>query len=374
MKFTREQYLELMTFGDFSRLMFSEIFGLLVGLPAEWRAQGANQQELALADFGWDYVSSVYCGANTGVFNGFKPEIIEENSEYLIQRDEIGRTTKLCKAVATDPLPLDYPVKDMDSWLKIKYMFEFNEGRINWDQVELAKRRQAAGDLVVGVIPGGFDMPRALMGEENLCLAYYSEPELITDMLNTFLGTSLKVLRRTGEKILIDQVIVHEDLAGKSGPLIGPKQTEEFIKPYFSKIWELISSNGTKLFEMDSDGDINPLIDIFVESGINSILPFEPAAGMDIVKVRTTYGKKLAIRGGIDKHVLRGTKEDIREELEYKMQTEIWKAGGIVFGLDHRITNGTPLENYRYYVDLGREILGLPPKSQEKAGWARIAF
>jgi len=48
--------------------------------------------------------------------------------------------------------------------------------------------------------------------------------------------------------------------------------------------------------------------------------------------------------------------------------------GGIVFGLDHRIPNGTPLENYRYYVDLGREILGLPPRKGEHLGWMRMAF
>jgi uroporphyrinogen-III decarboxylase len=101
--------------------------------------------------------------------------------------------------------------------------------------------------------------------------------------------------------------------------------------------------------------------------------PFEPAAGMDIVQVRKKYGKKLVFRGGIDKHVLRKDKEDIRRELEYKMQP-LMKDGGVVFGLDHRIPNGTPIENYRYYVDTGREILGLPPRDPKKRGWSRMAF
>ena len=46
--------------------------------------------------------------------------------------------------------------------------------------------------------------------------------------------------------------------------------------------------------------------------------------------------------------------------------------GGTVFGLDHRIPNGVTLGNYKYYVRLGREMLGLPPVSGE--GWARMAF
>lgn len=71
------------------------------------------------------------------------------------------------------------------------------------------------------------------------------------------------------------------------------------------------------------------------------------------------YQKKM---GGIDKHVLRQGKEAIKRELEYKLQP-LMQEGGVVFGLDHRITNGTPLEDYRYYVDTAREILGLPTRS-----------
>ncbi len=80
-----------------------------------------------------------------------------------------------------------------------------------------------------------------------------------------------------------------------------------------------------------------------------------------------------AIKGGINKFVLRQSKADIRKELEDKMQP-LMQEGGVVFGLDHRIPNETPLENYRYYVDTGREVLGLPPRTPEHTGWARMAF
>ena len=46
--------------------------------------------------------------------------------------------------------------------------------------------------------------------------------------------------------------------------------------------------------------------------------------------------------------------------------------GGTIFALDHRIPNGVSIENYRYYVRTGREMLGLPPVTEE--GWARMAF
>jgi len=62
-----------------------------------------------------------------------------------------------------------------------------------------------------------------------------------------------------------------------------------------------------------------------------------------------------------------------RAELECKLQPAL-TSGGCVFSLDHRIPNGTPIENYRYYVDLGREMLGLPPLGKERRGWQRMAF
>jgi len=372
MRFTREQYLELMSFGYVERPMFVELFGLLVGLEEEWQAQGASQEEIDLVAFDWDYVPVVRCGASAGPRGGEEERVVEETDEYLVKRDFLGRTMKLPKGKATIALPLDYPVEDMDSWLKFKPMFAFSEDRIDWDAVEAAKKARRKGKLVVASIPGGFDTPRQLMGDQMTCLAYFEQPELIHDILATLTDTAIRVYERLTEKLVPDQLSVHEDLAGKSGPLVGPSQIEAFIRPYFRRVWELFSAKGTRIFQMDTDGNVDPVIEAFLDCGLNSIYPMEPAAGMDAVEVRKKFGKRLAMLGGIDKFALREGKEAIRKELEYKMQPMMRE--GMVFGLDHRIPNGTPLENYRYYVDLGREILGLPPREPGKEGWRRMAF
>jgi uroporphyrinogen-III decarboxylase len=373
MQFHRKQYLDLMTFGHAERPMFVELFGPLVGLEKEWLAQGATPDELSLEAFDWDYVPVITCGGATGVFGGPPPVVIEETDEILIRRDEMGRLTKLIKSAATIPLPMDHPVQDMDSWLKIKPLFTFREERIDQDAIARARAAQEQGTLVVAYIPGGFDIPRELMGEELSCMAYYEQPELMQDIIDTMKDTSLRVLERVTDTLVIDQLSVHEDLAGKAGPMIGPAQIESFIKPYFASVWDLVHSRGTNIFDMDSDGNMWRVLDSFIGCGLNSMHPMEPAAGMDVVEVRKRYGSKLAIRGGIDKHVLRTDKAAIRAELEYKLQP-MMREGGIAFGLDHRIPNGTSIENYRYYVDLGREILGLPPRNGTSKGWRRMAF
>jgi uroporphyrinogen-III decarboxylase len=373
MQFSRQQYIELLTFGPADRQMFVELFGPLVGLEEEWRSQGASEEELSLEAFDWDYVQMIDCGCSMEALKLQEPVILQDTPEHRIERDYLGRTVKLVKGKATIGLPLDYPVKTMEDWERLKPLYVFEEDRIRWDKVEEAKLSQEKGCLVVATIPGAFDTPRELMGDENACVSYYEAPELMKDILGTLADTAIRVLDRISKQLTIDQLSVHEDLAGKSGPLVGPSQVNAYFRPYYRSVWDLLSSRGTRIFQMDSDGNISAIIPSLLDCGLTVMYPMEPAAGMDCVELRRKYGTRFAMLGGIDKHALRRSRAEIERELTYKMQP-LMKQGGMVFGLDHRIPNGTPLANYRYYVDRGRELLGLPPRTPEARGWRRMAF
>ena len=352
----RAEYLDHMTFQANRRPLFTEIFGPIVGLKEEWEEQGATSDELDFSAFRYRCEARVRVPVNTGRCGGYPEQPIEETDDHRIWRDGLGRTMKLPKGTATLALPLDYPVKTMDDWLMIKPWYEFSEERFHpgW---EAAVRGMIADDKVVTVsIPGGFDQPRQLMGEEMLCVAYYEQPEVIHDMLDTMAATARKVFERVVAAVPIDMLFVHEDMAGKSGPLAGPVQIREFIMPYYRGAWDFLQEHGVRLFDQDSDGNVNAVIDAFLDCGVNCMHPMEPGAGMDIVQVRAQYGDRLAFYGGIDKHVIRRSKEEIVAELEYKIPPMV-KTGGCVLALDHRIPNGTPLENYRFYIAKAWEIM-----------------
>jgi hypothetical protein len=353
--------------------MFCELFGPLIGLDEEWKAQGAKPGELDLSDFCFDYVPVAATGAVTGLLGGYKTETISEDERCLISKDALGRTMKLIKGAATIPLPLDYPVSDMASWQKIKPFFTYSDKRIDKESLLKAANLQKEGVFIIEWIPGGYDMPRELMGEEMLSYAVYDQPELIRDMVETFADTARKVLELACEYVVPDCLCVHEDMAGKSGPMFGPAQINEFIRPYYGAVWDLLKKKGTTIFSQDSDGNMNPVMDLMVDCGINLFYPLEPAAGMDMVRLREKYGRNIFFKGGIDKHVIREGKAAIAEELRYKL-SPILKEGGCVFALDHRIPNGTSLDNYRYYVDSARSLLDLPPRNSDEKGWARMAF
>lgn len=371
MIWNREQYIAHCHYEFTGREMFCELFGPLVGLEDEWRRQKATAKEIALTAFDWDYVLRTQLSGDTFAITGITPMVLEDHPEFTISIDKMGRRQKLCKQSATIPLPMDYPVKTMEDWLKIKHWYTFTEERVNREELLHQKELRDKGYLTLLEVPGGFDELRQLMGEEALCIALYEEPELIEDILAALTDTAVKVIERVGDIVPIDNLMIHEDMAGKSGPLFGPRHVTAFLAPYYRAVWNCANTYGATLFSQDSDGNMNPVIDAFLDCGVNCFYPCEPATGMDIVALRKKYGKRIYFKGGIDKFVLRKDFAAIRTELEYKMSAPML-GGGTIFALDHRIPNGVPIENYRYYVETGRMLLHLPPICQE--GWARMAF
>jgi len=367
----RERYLAHCNFEYTGREMFCELFGPLYQLEDEWRRQGASAKEISMTAFDWDYVLKTGLSGNCGPITGIKPVTLEDTPLYTKGIDHYGRQTLLFKQSATIAHPMTHPVTCMEDWQKIKHWYTFSENRICKEELLLQKVLRDKGYLTMLWIPGAFDEPRQLLGEEGVCIACYEEPELIEDILQTLCETGLKVMERVGQIVPIDVLCIHEDMAGKSGPLFGPSQVEQFMKPYYQKLWDCARSFGASLFSQDSDGNINPIIDALIDCGLNCIYPCEPAAGMDIVQLRTKYGRRLCIKGGIDKFALCKDYEAIDRELDYKICAPLL-GGGTVFALDHRIPNGVSIENYRYYVKEGRRRLGLEPIRKE--GWERMAF
>ena len=352
---SRQEYLDHMTFARNERPLFTEIFGPLLGLKEEWEEQGATPEELDFSVFRYRCPKRGGLPVATGRIGGREPVVLEETEDYVLSRDALGRTMKLSKLAATLPLPQTWPVKTMDDWLKIKPMYEFSEARLSGDWEVTAYRLLEQG-ITIGVsIPGGYDEPRQLMGEEALSMAYYDQPELVHDILDTIGQTAVQVLDRVSATVPVDLLSVHEDMAGRSGPMAGPRQIVEFIAPYYRRVWDMLAERGARVFDQDSDGNMEAVIPAFLEAGVNCMHPIEPAAGMDMVQLREQYGTRLAMYGGIDKHVIRRSPAEIVAELEYKLPPMI-ASGGCVLALDHRIPNGTPLENYRFYVDKVWEI------------------
>lgn len=354
---SRGDYLDYMTFRKPLAPLFTEIFGPLIGLPEQWRRQGATPAELDFSAFSYRRHPSGRVAVHTGFLGDLGGnELLAETDEAIIYRDEMGRRMKLPKRCATIALPLEYPVRTMDDWLGYKPHYEFSEARFARGWERRARALVDRGAVVVFAMPGGFATPRDLIGDVGVCMGYYDQPELIHDILDTLGDMVEKVLHRVTKVVQVDELFVHEDMAGKSGPLAGPRQIEEFIGPYYRRIWDMAQEEGGRLFMQDSDGDMSPVVSVFADHGLNYMHPVEPVGGNDVVALMARHRPRMAFQGGVDKFVLRKGMDAITAELE-RIIPPMVKAGGYYIALDHRIPNGTPLEAYRFYVRKVWEIL-----------------
>lgn len=210
------------------------------------------------------------------------------------------------------------------------------------------------------------------MGDENACIAVLEDPDAVRTILSDIGDMQAACLSETLQHVPVDILFVHEDFAGKSGPLVGPNVIREIFNPYYHRMWQLACTGGARIFDLDSDGFVDPVVDALLDGGINCLHPVEPTGGTDIVKLRKRYGKRLILRGGIDKFALCKGAAAIDAELAHRLDPCLL-GGGTMFGLDHRIPSAVTIDAYRYYVRQLRRRLGLPPVEADESGWCRMA-
>jgi len=158
--------------------------------------------------------------------------------------------------------------------------------------------------------------------------------------------------------IKIDIALYWEDMCYKAGPLISPKMVRKFMMPRYKKVMELLHENGVEFIYLDSDGNIESLIPLWLECGINYMWPLEVAAGNDAVALRKTYGKDLILAGAIDKRALAKDKAAIKKEV-YSKVPFLLEQGGYFPSTDHSVPPDVSLDNYQYYINTMREVAGL---------------
>ena len=125
--------------------------------------------------------------------------------------------------------------------------------------------------------------------------------------------------------------------------------------PHYRKITDLLRKHGVDIILVDSDGNTEELIPLWIESGLTGHYPLEVTAGMDAVKLRKEFGKDFILIGNIDKRALIRGKEAIDEELHAKVPWLI-SQGGYFPAVDHFTPPEVSFENYMYYLDTLRRL------------------
>jgi uroporphyrinogen-III decarboxylase len=195
---------------------------------------------------------------------------------------------------------------------------------------------------------GFFGALRNLTGVERLCELFYDDPVFIEEMMDSVADFLIAMLGSMLEETSIDVLGFWEDMAYRTSTLLSPAMARKYMLPRYRRVIEFARGRGVRYFGLDSDGQIDPLIPVWMDSGIDILYPFEVQAGMDVLAVRRKFGKSLRIWGGIDKRVLAASKSAI--DVELCRVAPLIEEGGYVPMLDHSVTPNVPYDNYSYFM------------------------
>lgn len=322
--------------------------------------------------FGFDKIDFWIDGnliTRNGPLPPYEEKTLQDTDEYIIMQVENGDVIKFLKNNPPPAMPqfLAHPVTDRKSWENLKKRLDPDTyerlpritGNYVKNKIDDIAANSAIREVPFGAWLGGtYGYIRNWMGVENASHCFYDDPGMIEDMvqhLTHFYAGMFTNIVATGAQL--DWVMFWEDMAYNHGSLLSPELYVKYCMPFYHTMIDLVKQNGIKVIMLDCDGNIDQLIPIWLDAGINVMHPMEVAAGMDVRKVRKQYGTKVGFLGGIDKRELAKDRAAIDAEVIPKVRAMLDTGGGLITECDHAVPPDISFDNYRYYRDLVRELM-----------------
>jgi hypothetical protein len=138
--------------------------------------------------------------------------------------------------------------------------------------------------------------------------------------------------------------------------IIGPQLFREWDIPVLQAVAE-VARRYNKIFHYHLHGKGRLLLDDIVEAGVTMLCPLEaPDKGdFNLKEVKKTFGKKIALKGGIDPFLLR---DKSTAEIEKAVKQSIADAsdnGGYTLATGDGVLSETPFENIHFMVKTARK-------------------
>jgi uroporphyrinogen decarboxylase len=302
-----------------------------------------------------------------GLIPPFDYEVLEENERTITFRDGLGRVRRALKEGTVDggrmsmDTYISFPVETMADWQRIKKRLDPTSPQRyepNWEVTRLTGWRQREHPLIFGTntaTEGFYWFAREMMGTEGLSYAFFDQPDLVHDMM-AFRGDFLiESARPVLEKTTVEYIVLSEDMAMKTGPLLSPRVYKQFVYPHLRRVVEFYKDHGVRYVAVDTDGNPEALIPMLMDAGVDIIWPLERAAGQDPVRLRKTYGRSLRLWGGVDKRVLAEGPEAIDTHL--RAMVPLIEEGGFIPTVDHTVPPDVSWENFKYYMEQKMKLL-----------------
>ena len=195
---------------------------------------------------------------------------------------------------------------------------------------------------------GCFETPWYLRGMEQFLVDLYESPEIVdaicSHVKDYYLQRALRVIDAVGDRITV--IGTGGDIGTQRGMMIDPEIWRERIKPYTGGLISTFKEMGFATF-YHSDGSIVPVIDDFIEVGLDLLDPIQVgAAGMKPEELFPLFGDRLSFHGAIDEVDLlpRATAQQVYDETTRTIDI-LGKNNGYIVSPTHQVQGDTAPES-----------------------------
>ncbi|MBS3733614.1 MAG: hypothetical protein KGY99_01665 [Phycisphaerae bacterium] len=325
-----------------------------------FRDNGITNNDEAHRFFNFDVMHAVGEPCGAWMHPPFAEEVIAETATKKVIRNGDGLTAEVFKdAHSSIPHFSDSSIKTPDDWQRVKdERFRVDDPARTVDVDEIKRAHPPDRDYPLAVHCGSMiGKVRDMLTIEGLAYAAFDYPDMVEDMVETCCQLVERFLDQVLGAVDFDLAAGWEDISCNTGPLVSMDFFTNVVVPRYKRIGAKLRAGGVDIWYTDSDGDVRPLIPGFLSAGLNTMFPFEingcghPGAVLD------TYGPELRIMGGMDKMKLRAGRDATKQYLESLVPYV--KRGGFIPFCDHRCPPDVDPDDYRYYLDLKEDLLGM---------------
>jgi uroporphyrinogen decarboxylase len=320
-----------------------------------WQSEGLQGRTDAVLDMlGNDFRG--LCWSWPAPFPG-QSEVISEDEKTQVIRDAFGATGRFWKGRSGTPEHIGFECDSPDTWYR-KFRQALIHAPVQVDLPEAVRlydlaRERGQWTHLTGV--ESFEATRKLMGDEISLEAFALEPEWISDVSRVHTDTVLRnfeAIMTTG--IQPDGVWIYGDMAYKNATMCSPQMYKELIWPDHKRLADWAHERGMPII-FHTDGDVNGVLDLYIEAGFDCLQPLEAKANMDVRRIAPTFGEKLAFFGNINVMLMAANDRDALEH-EIKTKFEAGKATrGYAYHSDHSVPPNTSWETYRFVMECVRK-------------------
>ncbi|MEA3253922.1 MAG: uroporphyrinogen decarboxylase family protein [Chloroflexota bacterium] len=200
-----------------------------------------------------------------------------------------------------------------------------------------------------------FDIAKeSLLGDVAYFKAMIKNPELIDRVNEIVTNYELRFLKNCLEAGA-DIVMTSGDYAVTKGPMVSRELTKRFLTPPLQKITALAHDYGKPCCK-HTDGNIWPIYDIILDTGIDGINPIDPMAGMDMGDAKAVFGDKVCLMGNVSCafSLVTGSTDEVRQETRDVIR-KAGKGGGLIVMSSNSIHSGVKPENYVAMIEAIKE-------------------